>query len=66
MTDREDMIGRLVEDDMIGRLVEISISIEALYCDSTGEVATYLRQAADKVLIAIGKANTDRRAEVRA
>lgn len=53
-------------DDMIRRLVEISISLEALYYDATGEVATYLRQAADKVLIAIGKANTDRRAEVRA
>lgn len=51
-------------EDMIGRLVEISISIEALYHDATGEVATYLRQAADKVLIAIGKANIDQRAEV--
>lgn len=65
MTDREDMIGRLVEEDMIRRLVEISISLEALYCDSTGEVATYLRQAADKVMIAIGKASTDQRAKVR-
>lgn len=52
-------------DDMIRRLVEISISLEALYYDATGEVATYLRQAADKVLIAIGKANIDQRAEVR-
>ena len=49
-------------DDMIRRLVEISISIEALYYDSTGEVATYLRQAADKVLIAIGKTSTNQRA----
>jgi hypothetical protein len=52
-------------EDMIRRLVEISILLEALYYDATGEVATYLRQAGDKVLIAIGKANIDQRAEVR-
>lgn len=46
-------------DDMIRRLVELSISIEAVYYGSTGEVAAYLRQAADKVLIALGKASTD-------
>lgn len=47
-------------DDLIRRLVDLSISIEAVYYDSTGEVATYLRQAGDKVLIALGKASTDR------
>ena len=51
-------------DDLIRRLVDLSISIEAVYYDSTGEVATYLRQAGDKVLIALGKASTDRQQAV--
>ena len=50
----------VTDHDPIRRLVELSISIEAVYYDSTGEVATYLRQAGDKVLIALGKASTDR------